>query len=95
MLAEQSLNNIYDSLPLDIVGTLDNMAHGIAIKERLDPMDVKTKMVTNINKLTQNKAEFLVASMSILIDRSTQHNETIDDKNTKKEFISFLISLYY
>ncbi len=71
------------------------MAHSIAIKERLDPMDVKTRMVTNINKLTQNQAEFLVASMSILIDRSTQHNETIDDKNTKKEFISFLISLYY
>ncbi len=71
------------------------MAYSIAVQENLEPMSVKTKMVNNINKLTQNQAEFLVASMAMLIEKSTQQNEPIDDKNTKKEFISFLISLYY
>jgi len=82
-------------LPIDIVGTLDDMAYSIAIKESLDPLEVKNKMVKNINNLTQEKAEFLVASMAILIDKSVNAGETIDDKNTKREFISFLISLYY
>jgi hypothetical protein len=92
---EQNLNNIYDSLPEEIVNTLDGMAHGIASQENLDTMSVKIKMIKNINRLTQQKAEFLVGSMAELIDRSVHQNETIDDKNTQKEFISFLISLYY
>ncbi len=71
------------------------MAHGIAIKEGFNPMDVKTKMVNNINRLPQQRAEYLVGNMAILIDKSTQQNETIDDKNTQKEFITFLIQLYY
>jgi hypothetical protein len=71
------------------------MAHGIASQENLDTMSVKIKMIKNINRLTQQKAEFLVGSMAELIDRSVHQNETIDDKNTQKEFISFLISLYY
>ena len=33
--------------------------------------------------------------MAILIDKSVQQNETIDDTNTQREFISFLIKLYY
>jgi hypothetical protein len=71
------------------------MAYGISLEENLDSMDVKNKMVKNINQLSQNKAEFLVASMSILIDKSINDGETITDQNTKREFISFLISLYY
>jgi len=71
------------------------MAYGIAIKESLEPFDVKTNMVTNINKLSQEQAEYLVSNMATLIHKSTQENESIDDKNTTKEFISFLIGLYY
>ncbi len=82
-------------MPIDIVGTLDSMAHGIAIKEGFNPMDIKTQMVNNINKLTQKDAEYLVSNMAVLIDKSTQQNETIDDKNTQKEFITFLINLFY
>jgi len=82
-------------LPIDIRGTLDNMAHGVAMQEGLDSMSVKNKMVNNINRLTDKKAEYLVSNMAILIDKSLNAGESIDDKNTQKEFISFLISLYY
>jgi len=89
------MNTHYDSLPPERRGTLDSMALGIATKEELDVMIVKEKMVKNINKLTSERAEFLVGSMTILIHKSTQDEEKIDDTNTQKEFISFLISLYY
>ncbi len=89
------MNTHYDSLPPELRGTLDSMALGIATKEELDVMIVKEKMVKNINKLTSERAEFLVGSMTILIHKSTQDEEKIDDTNTQKEFISFLISLYY
>jgi hypothetical protein len=82
-------------LPINIISTLDNIAYGIAQKENLDSMNIKTKMVKKINKLSQKDTEYLVGNMAILIDKSTQQNEVIDDKNTKKEFISFLIRLYY
>jgi hypothetical protein len=82
-------------LPVDIRGTLDDMAYGIAQQENLDSMIVKNKLVDNINKLTQDKAEYLVSNMAILIHKSLHDGEVIDDKNTQKEFISFLISLYY
>ncbi len=71
------------------------MAFGIAQQESLDPMDVKNKLIVNINRLTQERAEFLIGSMAILIDKSLNNNETIDDTNTQKEFVSFLIGLYY
>ena len=71
------------------------MAYGIAQKENLDSMNLKIKMVNNINKLSQKDAEYLVGNMAVLIDKSTQQNEAIDDKNTQREFISFLIRLYY
>ncbi len=93
--SQQATSTHYDALPEDIVSTLDNMAFGIAQKENLDAMTVKNNLVRNINKLTDNQAEFLVASMAILIDKSTQQNITIDDTNTQREFISFLITLYY
>ena len=71
------------------------MAYKLAIKDGLDTMEVKTKMVNNINKLSQDRALFLVENMAILIDKSTQQGEKIDDKNTQRDFITFLISLYY
>ncbi len=95
LLNQQALNAVYDSLPVDIMSTLDNMAYGIAIKENLDPMSVKTKMVNNINKLPQKEAEYLVSNMAILIHKSVNDGESIDDQNTEKNFISFLIRLFY
>ena len=71
------------------------MAYGIAQKEDLDTSDVQSLMVKNINRLSQKDAEYLVGNMAILIDKSVQQNETIDDTNTQRDFISFLIKLYY
>jgi len=95
LASQANLNANYESIPVDIQGTLDDMAFGIAQQEGLDSMDVKNKLISNINKLTQERAEFLVGSMAILIDKSLNNNEAIDDTNTQKEFITFLISLYY
>ena len=93
--SQAKLNAVFNSLPPDIIATLDGMAYGIATKENLDTNDVQSKMVNNINRLSQKDAEYLVANMAILIDKSVQQNETIDDTNTQREFISFLIKLYY
>lgn len=75
--------------------TLDDMAYGIAIKEKLDPFMVKQRMVSKLNMLPDEKALYLVENLAILIEKSVHQNETIDDKNVTKEFITFLISLYY
>lgn len=71
------------------------MAYGISVKEELDSFDVKKKMVANINKLSPADFRYLVNQMSILIDKSVNQNETISDKTVEKNFISFLIKLYY
>jgi len=71
------------------------MAYGIAQKEDLDAYDVKQKLVANINKLPQNEVDYLIEQMSILINKSVHEGEEISDKNVQKEFISFLIKLYY
>jgi len=81
-------------LPIDIRSTLDNMAYQLAQYDSLNPMDIKIKMVNNINKLSTSKTEYLVSNMTTLIDKSLNKGETIDDKNTQKEFISFLLSLF-
>ncbi len=71
------------------------MAFGIAQKEGLVPFDVKQTMVKNINKLTQSEVQYLEEQLSLLINKSVHQGETIDDKVVDKEFISFLIRLYY
>jgi len=71
------------------------MAYGIAQKENRDVMEVKTKMVNKINMLREEEAVHLVSQMAILIDKSVQQGETIDDTNVDKDFISFLLRLYY
>jgi len=71
------------------------MAYGLSVQENVDSMTIKTKMVNNINRLPQQRAEYLVSNMAMLIDKSLNQGEVIDDKNTQKEFISFLISLYF
>ena len=71
------------------------MAFGIAQKEELDSFEVKQKLVTNVNKLSPADLKYLELQMDILIHKSVQDNETIDDNNVEKDFISFLIRLYY
>jgi len=71
------------------------MAHGIAQKEELDPFEIKQKLVDNVNKLTPANLKYLEIQMDNLIHKSIQDDEEIDDKNVEKDFISFLIKLYY
>jgi hypothetical protein len=71
------------------------MAYGIAIKESLEPFIIKQRMVSKLNMLHEEKAIYLIENMSILIHKSTQQNEEIGDKNVSKEFVSFLINLFY
>lgn len=94
-LASQSTEPNFNTLPSHIMTTLDNMAFGIAQKEGLDSFEIKQKLVTNINKLSDLDMKYLVDQMSMLIEKSAQDNETISDKNVEKAFITFLIRLFY
>jgi len=71
------------------------MAFGIAQKEELEAYEVKQKLVTNVNKLAPQDLEYLKSQMELLIHRSVQEDEEINDNNVEKDFISFLIRLYY
>jgi len=71
------------------------MAFGISVKEDTDAYDVKQTLVANINKLSPQDLAYLVDQMSILINKSVHENEEISDKNVDKDFVSFLIRLYY
>lgn len=71
------------------------MAFGIAQKEELDSYEVKQKLVENVNKLSSEDVKYLELQLETLIHRSVQDNETIDDNNVEKNFITFLIRLYY
>ncbi|MEA2017224.1 MAG: hypothetical protein U9N59_02140 [Campylobacterota bacterium] len=71
------------------------MAFGISQKENMDAYDVKQTLVANINKLSPHDLAYLVDQMSILINKSVHENEEISDKNVDKDFVSFLIRLYY
>jgi len=86
---------VFDTLPMHIITTLDDMAFGIAQKEGLEPFDVKQKMVININKLSPKDVQYLQEQLMLLINKSVHQHETIDDSNVDKDFISFLIRLYY
>ena len=71
------------------------MAFGIAQKEELDSYSVKQKLVININKLSAQDVKYLEEQMDLLIHKSVHENESIDDNNVEKDFITFLIRLYY
>ena len=71
------------------------MAFGISVKEDTDAYDVKQTLVANINKLSPQDINYLVEQMSMLISKSVHENEEISDKNVDKNFVSFLIRLYY
>lgn len=80
---------------MHIITTLDNMAFGIAQKEELEVSSVKERLVTNVNRLAPQDLQYLTQQMEALIHKSSQDNETIDDKTVEQTFISFLIRLYY
>ena len=94
-LSSQSNKSQFNELPSHIMSTLDNMAYGIAQKENMDSFIIKQKLVANINKLTPSDIDYLSTQMSILIDKSVHEEETISDENVEKNFITFLIRLYY
>ena len=94
-LLQESNKSLFNELPPHIISTLDNMAFGIAQKEDTDSFDVKQKLVANINKLSPKDIDYLTNQMSILLDKSINNEETISDKNVEKDFITFLIRLYY
>lgn len=94
-LSQESNKSLFNDLPQHIMSTLDNMAFSIAQKENTDSFEVKQKLVTNINNLSPNDIDYLINQMSILIDKSVNNEETNNDENVEKEFISFLIRLYY
>lgn len=82
-------------LPMHIIATLDNIAFGIAQKENFDINELKDKITKNINALSSTDFSYLEEQMNILIEKSLHNEETIDDTNVEKSFISFLIRLYY
>jgi len=92
LVSEQN-KSIFNGLPTHIVSTLDNISYGIATKEGLDNFEVKQKLVSNINKLLDKDVEYLIEQLSILIEKSD--DEEITEQNVEKDFISFLIKLYY
>jgi len=71
------------------------MAYGISVKEDLDSYEVKQTMVKNIDRLSPQDMEYLIEQMSILIDKSVHNEESIDENSVERDFISFLIRLYY
>lgn len=71
------------------------MAFGISQKEGLQSYEVKQKMVKAVDSLSPTDLDYLVEQMSLLIDKSVHNEETIDENNVDKNFISFLIRLYY
>jgi len=95
LASSQNSEPNFNTLPSHIMTTLDNMAFGIAQKEQLDSFDVKQNLVINVNKLTDADLKYLIDQMAMLIEKSAQDNETISDKNVEKDFVSFLIKLFY
>jgi len=86
---------VFNTLPPHIITTLDNMAYGIAQKEEIDSFEVKSRLVENMNRLTKQDVSYLVEQMTILIEKSVHENTTIDDKTVEKDFVTFLIRLFY
>jgi len=87
--------SIYNALTPDIRGTLDDMAYGISVKEELDSFIVKQRMVSKVNMLNDQDSLYLVSQMAILIDISVNKGDDIDDKNVDKDFVTFLLRLFY
>lgn len=92
---QSSASPIFNTLPPHIITTLDNMAFGISQKESIDSFEVKQRLVKNINTLSPQDVSYLVDQLTMLIEKSVHENETIDDKTVEKDFVTFLIRLFY
>jgi len=77
------------------MGTLDEMAYGISVKENIDAFIIKQRLVSKVNMLNENDAHYLISQLAILIDKSLNQGEDIDDKNVDKDFVTFLLRLFY
>ena len=77
------------------MGTLDEMAYGISVKENIDAFIIKQRLVSKVNMLPQKESHYLVEQLAILIDKSLNQGEDIDDKNVDKNFVTFLLRLFY
>lgn len=95
LASQQNSTPNFNTLPPHVMTTLDNMAFGIAQKENMDSFEVKQKLVTNINRLGDADLKYLINEMSMLIEKSVHENQTIDDKVVQRDFVSFLIRLFY
>lgn len=88
-------SNAYNSLPLVLQTTLNNIIHGLAQKEEdYTASQFKENFVRNLGNLTQDQLNYFVGNMMTLIaiSDSAPQDEKLDvDKN----FISFLIKLFY
>jgi len=71
------------------------MAYGISVKENIDAFIIKQRLVSKINMLPEQEAQYLVGQLAILIDKSLNQGEQIDDKNVDKNFVTFLLRLFY
>jgi len=71
------------------------MAYGISIKENIDAFIIKQRLVSKINMLPEQEAHYLIEQLAILIDKSLNQGEQIDDKNVDKNFVTFLLRLFY
>lgn len=71
------------------------MIYGIAKKENLDVSSIKVQVIKKINLLSKEDAHYLVSQMAILIDLNLHQEKEITDKNVHKDFINFLIKLFY
>ena len=71
------------------------MAYGISVKENIDAFIIKQRLVSKINMLPEQEAQYLVGQLAILIDKSLNQGEHIDDKNVDKNFVTFLLRLFY
>ena len=71
------------------------MAYAISVKENIDAFIIKQRLVSKINMLPEKEAHFMVSQLAILIDKSLNQGETIDDKNVDKNFVTFLLRLFY
>ncbi|MEA1915619.1 MAG: hypothetical protein U9N30_09935 [Campylobacterota bacterium] len=58
--------------------------------------DTKNKLVDNINKLTLQELDGFINQMAVFIDKSQQSADgKLQEGEVNKDFISFLIRLFY
>ncbi len=84
-------------MPYTLINTLDSMVYMLVQKDNtININDTKNNLVTNINKLSAQELNNFVNQMAIFIDKSQQSSDgKLGEGEVQKEFISFLIKLFY